>query len=56
MMVICILISAKQHLYHKPRKVVGMQETHMIGSLVACIEENECQMWEGMEGGVVWCR
>ena len=32
--------------------VVGLQETHMKGCGVG---GNDCELWEGMEGGVVWC-
>ncbi len=36
--------------------VIGLQETHMKGcGVVECLGGNECLIWEGMEGGVVWC-
>ena len=35
--------------------VMGIQETHVKGSgMTDCRRGNECMMWEGLEGGVVW--
>ena len=36
--------------------VLGVQETHMKGcGVMDCMEGSECELWEGMKGGVVWC-
>ena len=36
--------------------VLTVQETRMKGcSVIDCMEGSQCEMWEGMEGVVVWC-
>ena len=35
---------------------LGMQKTHIKAcGVMDYMEGNECEMWKGMEGGVVWC-
>ncbi len=35
--------------------VIGLQEMHMRRcGIMECVGGNECEIWEGMEGGVVW--
>ena len=36
--------------------VIGIQETLINGcGVIGCMVGNESEVWEGMEGGVVWC-